>query len=200
MHLSSAAQWKAGIEQYFYTHTPLSHAFVPIVHLQSPANFYAELRYNYEEAKTISLYAGRTFSGGNGLEYKITPMVGYSTGRFTGLSFASNAEAGWKNFFVSSQTQYSMSVRKKDSVTVKRNGDNFFYSWSELGYDFNDHFFAGISMQYTRQAGENTFEPGFLAGLSVKNLCFPFYLFNPFQGTRYFIIGVNYEFSLKRKK
>jgi len=200
IHFTTAAQWKAGIEQYFYTHTTLSEAFVPMVHLQSPDNFYAELRYNYEEAKTISFFAGKAFPGGNAFEYKITPMAGYSTGRFTGLSLAINTDAEWKNIFFSSQTQYSMSVRKKDTLALKNNTDNFFYSWSEMGYNLTDHFFAGLSMQYTRQTGESDFEPGFLAGLSFKDLSFPFYVFSPFRSDRYFIIGVNYEFSLKKKK
>ncbi len=199
LHLTTAAQWRAGIEQYFYTHTPIAAAFVPMVHLQSPGNFYAELRYNYEDAKTLSLYAGKTFLGGNDLEYKITPMVGYSTGRFTGISFAVNADVEWKNLFISSQTQSGMSLRKNDTLSAKKNAGDFFYSWSELGYNLTDHFFGGVSVQDTRQTGGNIFETGILAGLRFKNLCFPFYVFNPFHQDRYFILGVNYEFSLKRK-
>ena len=200
MHHNGAAQWKAGIEQYVYTGMPVSEAIVPVCHIQSATNWYAELRYNYDEAKSLSLYGGKIFSGGNDLQYTITPMAGFSTGRFTGISFAFNAEMEWKNFFISSQTQYSMTVKKKDSMVVKKNTENFFFSWSELGYNFSNRFFAGLAMQYTRQTSENDFEPGFLAGLNFKNLSFPFYVFSPFRPDRYFVLGVNYEFSFKKKK
>ena len=127
-------------------------------------------------------------------------MAGYSTGRFTGLSLAINTDAEWKKIFLSSQTQYSLSIKKNDSLIIKKNADNFFFSWSELGYNFSDHFFAGLAMQYTCQAGENDFKPGFLAGLSFKNLSFPCYVFSPFHPGRYFVLGVNYEFNLSKKK
>jgi hypothetical protein len=197
---SSIAQWKAGIGQYIYSGMQLSGEIVPVCHIQTADNWYAELRYNYEEAKTLSLYGGKIFSGGNELQYSITPMAGFSTGRFTGISFAFNADAEWKNFFISSQTQNSLTVKKKDSIAVKKNADSFFFSWSELGYNLSDHFFAGLAMQYTRQTGKNDFEPGFLAGLNFKNLSFPFYVFSPFRSGRYFVLGVEYEFNFKKKK
>lgn len=200
MHHAATAQWKAGVGQYIYTGMPLADAIVPVGYVQSVNNWYAELRYNYEDAKTLSLYGGKNFSGGNNLEYSITPMAGFSTGRFTGVSLAINADAEWNKFFLSSQTQYSIAVKKYDSASVKKNAENFFFSWTELGYNISAHFFAGLSMQYTRQTGENDFEPGFLAGLNFKNLSFPFYVFSPFRADRYFVFGVNYEFSLKRKK
>ena len=200
LHFTGAAQWKAGIEQYVYTNVPVSEAFVQLIHIQTPGNFYGELRYNYEEGKTISLFAGKTFSGGHDLEYELTPMAGCSTGRFTGFSLAANTDMEWKNFFFSSQAQYSKSVKRKDSLNLKTNAADFFYSWSELGYNFTEHFFTGVSLQDTRQAGENICEPGILAGFSIKKLCFPFYVFRPFRADRYFIMGITYQIDLKKRK
>jgi len=200
IHYTAAAQWNAGIEQYVYTHTSFPEAIVPVCHIQSADNMYAELRYNYEDAKTLSIYGGKTFSGGNKLRYDITPMAGFSTGRFTGISFAFNADSEWESFFISSQTQYSMTIKKKDSIALKKNAGSFFFSWSEFGYNFSHYFFAGLAMQYTRQTNKNDFKPGFLAGLNFKNLSFPFYAFNPFLPGSYFILGVNYEFNFKKRK
>jgi hypothetical protein len=192
MQLNVSAQAKAGIEQYSYIGTQSAGAIVPSLHFQSPGNWYAELRYNYEDAQTISLYGGKIIEGGNDLEYSITPMIGFSAGLFTGISFATNAEAEWKNFYLSSQTQYSMAV--------KENCENFFFSWSELGYNVSRHFFAGLAMQYTGQKGIHDFEPGFVAGVTLKNFSFPFYIFSPFDSGRYFVLGVNYEYNFKKKK
>ena len=191
MLLDVAAQWKAGIEQYKYIGTQSAGSVVPTIHIQSSNNWYAELRYNYEDAETLSLYGGKTFAGGSGLDYNITPMVGFSTGKFTGVSFAAKAETRWENFYLSSETQYSMAI--------KNNTTNFFFSWSELGYNISSNFFGGLAMQYTRQEGISNFEPGLVAGVSIKNISFPFYVFSPSRPDGYFILGLNYEYNLKKK-
>lgn len=187
----SYAQWKAGVEQYSYTNTRLAGAIVPMCHIQSANNWYGELRYNYEEVQTLSLFGGKSFAGGNDLQFTIIPMAGFSSGRFTGFSFATNAEAEWRDLYFSSQLQYSSGLKKKE--------ENFFFTWSELGYNVTRYFFTGVSMQYTRQTGQTDFEPGFLAGFTCKKISFPFYFFKPFRPNRYFILGVNYEFSIKTK-
>lgn len=189
VQLNVSAQPKAGVELYKYMHVQMEGSFQPLAHIQTAKNWYGELRYNYEDAKTLSLYVGKTIADSSGVN-KITPMIGFSTGRFTGISFAFNGEAEWKNFSFASQTQYS--------VATKKNTESFFFSWSEMEYNFGDHFYAGLAMQYTRQSGETDFEPGFLTGLSFKKISFPFYIFSPFRSGRYFILGVNYEFSLKK--
>jgi hypothetical protein len=188
---TAAAQWKAGVEQYSYMGTPFTGAIVPVFHIQSKNNWYAELRYNYEEAQTFSVFGGKAIKGGHDLEYSITPMAGFSTGRFTGISLATNIEAEWKNIYLSSETQYSQAIKK--------DAKSFFFNWSDLGYTLNRRFFAGMTMQYTRQAGEIDCKPGLLAGISFSSLSFPFYLFNPFRGNSYLVLGANYEYSFKKK-
>lgn len=191
--LSSIAftQAKSGVENYNLLGQGNEYVWMPVVHYQAKKGMYAELRYNYEDLKTFSFYGGKTFTGGTDLKYSITPMGGYCIGRFTGLSIATNAEAEWKEFYFSTQTQYSMAT-KKDAA-------NFFFSWSEVGYNIFRNFFAGLAVQYTRQQGENDMQPGFVAGLNFKNISIPFYLFSPFQPGRYIVLGFIYENHLKRK-
>jgi hypothetical protein len=55
-------------------------------------------------------------------------------------------------------------------------------------------------MQYTRQIDNNSFEPGFVAGLEIKNFSFPVYVFSPFRSGCYFVVGISYEYNLKKKK
>jgi hypothetical protein len=191
IHQSLTAQSKWLLETYYYKGKDIS-AVVPMLHVETKDNWYAEFRYNYEDKKTFSLYAGKIFTGGKALEYTITPLLGYSVGRFNGLSFATNAEAEWKDFFISTQTQYSLSVKTKE--------ESFFFTWSEAGYEISPHFFTGLAIQYTRLSGQNDFEPGLLAGLSFKNISFPCYVFGPFHRDRYFVLGLNYELNLTKKK
>ncbi len=187
-----AAQSKWVIENYNYVGQKTPGAVVPIIHFETKKNWYAELRYNYEDNQTISFFGGKTIKGGKKIEYRLTPLVGYSLGNFTGYSVGTNLETGWNNIYIASQSQYS--------VATKKHIDNFFFSWSEIGYNISDRFFAGIAMQYTRQKGFNDFEPGFVAGLELGNFSFPCYVFSPFRSGSYFVIGVNYEYHLKNKK
>jgi len=184
-------QAKSGIENYNQLGKGNEYVWMPVVHYEAKKGMYAELRYNYEDLKTFSFYAGKTFTGETDLEYSMTPMAGYCIGKFTGLSLAVNAEAEWKDFYVSTQTQYSMAT-KKDAA-------NFFFSWSEAGYNVSRIFFAGLAIQYTLQQGVNDLQPGFLAGLNFKNITVPFYMFSPFQPGRYMVLGFIYEYNLKGK-
>lgn len=184
-------QAKSGVENYNLMGGGEEYVWMPVFHYQAKNGFYTELRYNYEDVQTLSLFAGNTFTGGKSFEYTITPMAGFSTGKFTGVSLAANTDAEWKNFYFSSQTQYSFSTKKEVS--------NFFFSWSELGYSITKHLFAGLAMQYTRQNDFNDFEPGFVAGLEINNFSFPVYVFSPFRSGSYFVVGVNYQYHAKKK-
>jgi hypothetical protein len=189
---NASAQSKMVFENYNYWGHQTPAIFVPMIHIETRNNWYAEMRYNYEEAETISIYAGKTFGSDRAIHYHITPMAGLSAGRFTGASFAANAEVDWKNFYFSSQSQYSRSFKKEIP--------DFSFNWSELGYNISRNVFAGLSMQYTRQAGKGEAEPGLMAGINFKNVSVPFYVFNPFSSGSYFVLGLNYEYNLGRRK
>ena len=165
---------------------------MPVIHFQTRSKIYSEIRYNYEEMQTLSLFGGRTISGGKNLLFSITPMAGLSTGKFTGISLATKAEAEWKNIYASTELQYSMAAKK--SMT------SFFFNWSELEYYIMRNLFAGVTIQYTRQDGISDVQPGFVSGLEFKNISIPFYLFNPFQQDRSFVLGLIYEYQIKKKR
>ncbi|HEV7783450.1 MAG TPA: hypothetical protein VGO58_19385 [Chitinophagaceae bacterium] len=191
MPLSLRAQSKLGIENYYYSGKPGSNSVVPVVHFETKNSFRGELRYNYEDANTLSFFTGKTIAAGKAVQYSISPMVGLSTGTFTGLSFATNIEIEWKSIYFSSENQYSMAM--------KSGYDNFFFSWSELGYDLSDHFFGGLAVQYTRSGGSNKIEPGFVGGFYLGDLTVPLYAFSPFGPGKYFVVGVIYECNFKKR-
>lgn len=189
---TASSQAKSGVENYNMLSQDKTHVWMPVLHYQAKNGFYTELRYNYEEINTVSLYAGKTFSGGDAIPFNITPMTGLALGEFAGISLAVNADLEWKNFYLSSQTQYSIATRS--------GANDFFFSWSEAGYNISRNFFSGIAVQYTLQERAHQFEPGLMAGLNFKNISIPFYVFSPSREGRYFIVGLNYEFDLKKKK
>ncbi len=186
-----SAQSKLGVEYYHYLNQSEG-AAVPLVNFTTGRHWRGEVRYNYEDVHTLSLFAGRTIKGGEKLAYKFAPMIGYSFGRFKGMSLAANTDLEWKKIYFSSQTQYTRST--------KGDGYHFFFNWSEAGYEVCEYFYLGVGFQYTRDTETNEFDPGILAGLSFGDLSIPFYAFRKADGEKYFILGLNYEFSLKSKK
>lgn len=65
--------------------------------------------------KRFPFFFGKSVKGGRELAYNLSPMAGYSFGRFTGLSAALNGELEWKSLYLSSQTQYSVSTKDQSA-------------------------------------------------------------------------------------
>ncbi|MGQ0739974.1 MAG: hypothetical protein ACT4OJ_13040 [Bacteroidota bacterium] len=186
------AQAKSGVENYNLLSREDKYLWMPIVHYQSAKGVYAEFRYNYEDSKTFSLYGGKTFDIKKGADISLTPMIGFSAGNFKGISLAVNTELDWKNWYVSSQMQYSMSL----TATAT----DFYFCWSEAGYNISPNLFAGFAFQLTRQDGVSDFQPGFLGGVNFGNVSVPVYFFNPFRPGNFIILGLNYEYQLKKRE
>jgi len=186
MQLSCTAQTKTGIENYNLKSANEPYLWMPIIHRTGKKGLHTEFRYNYEERKTASVYIGKNFKRDSTLSYSITPMLGWVFGKFNGGSVALNADADYKKFFVSVQTQYTAS---KDGAAK-----NFFYTWAETGYQPVDWFYAGVSTQLTKVHEEkDVAEFGLLVGFKIKKITVPVYVFSPFGKGRNFIIGINIE-------
>lgn len=180
------AQTKTGIENYNLKGNNEAYLWMPIIHRTGKKGFHTEVRYNYEERKTASVYVGQNFRRDSILSYSVTPMLGWVFGEFNGASAAVNADADYKKFFASLQTQYTVS---KDGAS-----QNFFYYWAEAGYQPADWFFAGISTQLTKVYKETAVtEYGTLVGFNIKKITIPVYVFSPFSSRRNFIVGINIE-------
>ena len=102
-------------ENYKYWGQNNISTIVPTVHFETGNKWCGELRYNYEDIETVSVFFGKSVKGGWELAYNLSPMAGYSFGRFTGLSAALNGELEWKSLYLSSQTQYSVSAKDQSA-------------------------------------------------------------------------------------
>jgi hypothetical protein len=187
------SQAEAAVEQYHYAGKGMPYVFMPVAHFRSAGNWYAEARYNYEDMETLSLYLGRSFTGDKRLSYSITPMLGASVGRFKGISTALNVDLEFEQFFFSAQSQYSMATPKG------KGSEDFFYSWSEAGFQPLNWLYAGASFQQTYTSYERLLEPGVLVGFSFNRFSIPIYGFDLFNSSRYFIIGLTVSWQGKKK-
>lgn len=187
------SQAEVVVEQYHYVGKGQPYVFMPIAHLRTSTNWYAEARYNYEDIETFSLYFGKSFSGEKSLGYTLTPIVGAAIGRFRAISTGLNVDLEYGKFFFSAQSQYSMATDKG------KGSDDFFYSWSEAGFQPVEWFYAGASFQQTYMANEKLLEPGALIGFSFGRYSIPVYGFDLLNSQRYFIIGLTVSWQGTKK-
>jgi hypothetical protein len=184
------AQSQGGFEQYYYVKGRDTLTMVPLVHFQSHDNWYVEGRFNYEDMKTVSIYGGKLFSKEKGkLSYGIIPMVGVVAGKYKGGSVGFNMNVERGKLYFSSQTQFTFSIRN--------GSDNFFYSWSEVGAQPLDWFYAGVALQQTDfKAGT---ELGGVLGITMGKWTLPLYVFSPLNERRYFVLGIIGSFGFGKK-
>ncbi len=185
---SATAQSHGGAEQYYTLQNQRSFALVPVIYFQHKNGWYAEARYNYEELETASVYAGRTFASTGDLAVAISPIAGLVAGRFVGGSVGCNIAAEFKNFSLSSQSQYTFSIQAVSQ--------NFTYSWTDLSYKLWHHLAGGFSLQQTglyRTA--NKWEAGVFLLARFKKWSMPLYVFNPVTSHTCFILGLQGEWD-----
>jgi len=176
------------MEQYYYWQQKTTGTVVPRLYYQSPKKWYTEFRYNYEEAQTGSLHFGKEFGFKKMPQLKITPSAGYIFGKLNGASAGTIIELEGRKLSFSSEPLYVFSFRDKC--------ENYLYSWTELTYQVNSFFYSGFALQQTKVFNErNFFEPGVMAGFSIKNFDIPIYCFNPTSGTKNFVLGVNWRWE-----
>lgn len=191
---SGFSQSAFNLEQYHVVNSGRPYLYMPVMHYLHSSNWYAEARYNYEDAETFSLYLGKAITGGKNLNYSIIPMLGGSVGRFQGVSTGLNVDLDYNKFFFSSQSQFSRST--------SQHGEYFLYSWSEIGYQGLKWLYAGLSVQHTHDRfSGNTVQPGMMVGFTFNRFTIPVYTFDPFNNNgRNFIVGVTMAWKSTKKK
>jgi len=182
------SQAKSGLENYNLLSSGGTYNWMPVLHYESGKGGYGEIRYNYEELATVSFFAGRKFNWKGAIDCNLTPMLGISAGKFSGISPALTAKAEWGNLYFSAESQGSVSFRDKRQ--------SFFFNWSEIGYSPFTGFFAGVAAQITISANESLVERGILLGIEWGMITFPVYIFSPFSGKRSVLVGVNFQHTL----
>ncbi|HSK46306.1 MAG TPA: hypothetical protein VLA83_20725 [Candidatus Binatia bacterium] len=130
-----------------------------------------EARYNYEDLRSGSLWAGYNFSAGKKLVLNVTPMIGGVFGRTTGIAPGCESSLTYRKIELSIANEYVFDTASKSG--------NFYYSWPQLTYSLADWLRAGIVAERTKAFHTNLdTQRGFLVGVSHKRLEFTAYVFN----------------------
>jgi hypothetical protein len=142
-----------------------------------------EGRYNYEDLKTASLFAGWTFSTGGSLTVDLTPMVGVAFGQTTGIVPAVEASLGYRTFDFYIESEYLVDLGEEP--------ESFVYSWGELGYSPMDVLRCGLVAERTRVLQTPLgVERGAFLQVAPDPAVLSLYAFNPFTEYWFLVIGL----------
>jgi len=145
--------------------------FVTAVAWADHGPLHQEARYNYEDLRTGSLWLGVNLDGGDSLSWELTLMAGGVFGSTDGIAPGYRGALFWMAFDFSSEGVYLFDFADK--------ADDFFYSWSELGWS-KGWFRGGIAVQRTKvYQTDSDVQRGVLAGGSWSRVDAAIYWFEP---------------------
>jgi hypothetical protein len=177
----TSSGWALTAETDLYFTDPF--IFLPIL-ITDKGNLHLEVRYNYEDLKTFSGWAGYNFFGGEEFEYFITPMIGVAVGRTDGVAPGLEFTLSYAGFELYSESEYLFDFESEEN--------NFFYSWTDLTYSPLDWLWLGISGQRTRLYQTDVeIERGLILGSAYKNFEITSYFYNPFTDEFFFMLSLS---------
>lgn len=146
-------------------------------------------RYNYENLRTASFWAGANFSGGEEVSWEITPMLGGVVGKTNGVAPGYQGHLSWWLLELSSEGEYVFDLED--------GGNSFFYNWSELALSPLEWFRFGLVIQRTRVfQTDRELQRGLLAGFSYKKASLTTYVFNPDDRKPFVVVAGAFSFDL----
>ena len=163
--------WSFAVSAYTYF-VPDDREYVQPTFTADRDWLHLEARYNYEAVDTGSAWVGYNFSGGEKLEWELTPMIGGVFGDTTGLAPGYKGSLSWLKLELYSEGEYVFDTGSTS--------DSFFYNWSELTFAPAEWFRFGLVTQRTRlYKTDREIQRGVLAGVSFARGSLTGYVFNP---------------------
>ena len=146
-----------------------------------------EARYGYEVKDSRSAFVGWTFSGGEGLAWEITPLLGGGWGPAGTFIPGVEASLAWgrADFYVEGEF-----VRDREGSS-----GNYNYAWSELGLRALPWLRAGLAGQRTRAyGGDREFQRGPFVQATFGRVTAGGYWFNPGAGDQVVVASIGVAF------
>lgn len=182
---TSEKKWNIATDVNFYF-IPQDFFILPVVKADKHT-LHLEARYNYEDRQTFSGWVGYNFTGGNELEYTITPMAGGVVGLTDGIAPGLEFTLGYKGFELYSESEYLFDAASSEN--------NFYYNWSDLTYSPMDWLWFGISAQRTRlYQTDLDIQRGLLLGGGSDRWELTGYLYNMIDNETFFLITLTANF------
>jgi len=181
-----AKAWSFFASAYTYV-VPTASNYMQPTFTADRDRLHLEARYNYEAQKTGSAWIGWNFSGGDAVEWQLTPIVGTIFGEVDGFAPGYKGSIAWRRLSLSTESEYV--------IDTTNTTNSFLYNWSELTYDMTESFRAGLVVQRTRAyQTDRDVQRGIMAGYSYRRAEFAFYLFNPDEDKPTTVFSVAFQF------
>lgn len=178
--------WSVSASAYQFFVPDDSDYFQPTVTLDHKW-LHLEVRYNYEDFNTASIWAGYNFSGRDSLAWEFTPMLGGVFGDTAGIAPGYRGSLSWWLLELYSEGEYVFDSRESS--------DSFFYNWSELSLKPVDCFRVGMVTQRTKvYETDRDIQRGLLVGFSFKRVDFTTYVLNPDESEPTVVLAVSFSF------
>ncbi len=179
---SAGSPWGGSIAGYYYAF-PHETDVVMAVARANHKSFHLEARYNYEDRRTASAFAGWNLTWGDAFTVDLTPMAGAAFGNSKGIIPALEMSLGYNAFDFYAEAEYL--VDPADAA------NNFAYTWLELGISPIDPLRAGFVAQRTR-IFESPLEldRGLFAQMKQGAGTASLYAFNLFTDSWFVVIGI----------
>jgi hypothetical protein len=182
---TTAPDWSGSASIYTYV-VPDDENFVqPTVGIDRDW-LHLEVRFNYEDLDTASTWVGRTFSVGETVAFEITPMAGAVFGNTDGGALGYSGSLTWRSLDLFSESEFVFASGE--------DADDFFYTWSELGWSPLSWLRTGLAVQRTKVYGaELDIQRGFFGAVTLGKWELSSYLFNPDDDPT-FLFGVAFNY------
>ena len=102
---AGAKTWSGAVSAYTYVVPDDSNYVQPLV-TADRNRLHLEARYNYEDRDTGSLWVGCNFSGGETVEWELTPILGGVFGNTTGVAPGYEGSLAWRKLEFYSEGEY----------------------------------------------------------------------------------------------
>lgn len=147
-----------------------------------------EARYNYENFRIGSLWAGYNFDWEDTWHLQVTPMIGGVFGCTQGIAPGCEAELNWHQLNISISNEYVFDKRWPSG--------NFYYVWNQITYQPLKWFRFGYAGQRNKMFFQRPLEhqEGSLLGINHKRYQFTTYVLNPGSSDRFvqFEVGATF--------
>jgi hypothetical protein len=178
----SVWEFNTALNFYFFSDDFIT---LPVIQADK-SKLHLEVRYNYEDINTFSGWVGYNFSGGKGLEYFLTPMMGGVVGQSNGIAPGFEGTLTYHQFELYTESEFFIDLE---------HDNDFLYSWTDLTFAPIDWLWFGISGQRTRlyETGLDI-QRGLLVGGGYKSIELTGYFYNPGSDDGFILLSLSASF------
>jgi hypothetical protein len=177
--------WSIDLLGYQYITPDEGAFFIPVIMAETDV-LHVEMRYNYEDFETGSLWIGPVFTWEGDVSAMLCPLLGVAIGRTVGMGPGLEASVDWRWLHLYTEGQLLFDVGSPD--------DSYTYLWTDITADITDMFQAGLVVQRTRYLGHpSDVSAGPFLGVTLGPLNLRAHLLGPGSTYTYGIITIDIE-------